>query len=497
VNTIVKTAALLGTVLVLAATASLRAEPPSVDALIQRLGSNEFAEREEATRALDALGPAALDALKKAAHSPDLEVRQRASTLVRRIEKRLDAARLLAPRTLRLNVKDAPLDEVVSELRRKSGFEVVLDPQVKAPNRKVTLDTGELPFWVVLEKLCAAAELVETVPPPPTEPPNRVVRGSSVVIIGGGMRAIATDIMKPDPPEKDEVVTLTDGKPKPLPGHLAGALRITALPPDAASIPEVAAQPAEHLLILETSLEPRLKWLQALSIRVSRAIDDQGQSLTGKLTFLGKPAAPRGRASVFINGQPVYPDDPGPSGQVARLVPVRLQRGEKPAKMLTELNGTLVALVQSAPEVLVSVDNPQKAVGQQVSNGEAGLKVLEMTKSDDGLYTVRFLVESPPRGVEDGTAGATNGFVMINGRVVNGTNDEPLSAQNFALLDDKGKPLEVVRATNTGKRAGSARELELAFRPAEGQGEPARLVYTGRRTSIIEVPFTLKNVPLP
>jgi hypothetical protein len=239
-----------------------------------------------------------------------------------------------------------------------------------------------------------------------------------------------------------------------------------------------------------------LKWLQALSVRVDKAVDDQGQTLASKLTFLGKPVVPRGTASVFVNGQPVYSDDPGLQGQLAKLVPVRLQRGEKPAKVLAELRGSLIALVQSAPEDLVVVDNPLAAGGREVRGGGASLKVVEADKTEDGLYQVRFHVESPPRGIEDGSSGMSAGLVMINGRVISGSNDEPLSALNFNLLDDKGKPFEVVRACTTGKRAGAARELELAFRPAEGQGEPAKLVYTGRRTSVVEVPFALQNVPL-
>ena len=33
--------------------------------------------------------------------------------------------------------------------------------------------------------------------------------------------------------------------------------------------------------------------------------------------------------------------------------------------------------------------------------------------------------------------------------------------------------------------------------PAEGAGEPAKLVFTGSRPAMVEVPFTLKDVPLP
>src|SRR4051812_27138356 len=57
--------------------------------LITQLGSWEFAKREEATKALDALELAALTALRKAAStSEDAEVRRRATLLVEATENR-------------------------------------------------------------------------------------------------------------------------------------------------------------------------------------------------------------------------------------------------------------------------------------------------------------------------------------------------------------------------------------------------------------------------
>src|SRR5438034_540461 len=54
-------------------------EVPDVHQLVRRLGSPEFAEREEATRAITAVGRAALPALKEARHEPDAEIARRAN----------------------------------------------------------------------------------------------------------------------------------------------------------------------------------------------------------------------------------------------------------------------------------------------------------------------------------------------------------------------------------------------------------------------------------
>src|SRR5262249_51371061 len=74
---------LAGAGLVLAA-----APPADVDRLIRQLGSDRYARREAATQALDRIGEAALPALRKAANSPDAEVRRRARRLAAAIVRR-------------------------------------------------------------------------------------------------------------------------------------------------------------------------------------------------------------------------------------------------------------------------------------------------------------------------------------------------------------------------------------------------------------------------
>src|SRR4051794_12830928 len=65
-------------------------EPPDIAALLARLGSESFDERQDAERQLDALGEDALPTLRQAADdSDDPEVRHRAAGLVEAIDGRL------------------------------------------------------------------------------------------------------------------------------------------------------------------------------------------------------------------------------------------------------------------------------------------------------------------------------------------------------------------------------------------------------------------------
>src|SRR5207245_2523442 len=67
-------------------------EPERVGRLVRDLGSEDFGKREQAARALEAEGQAALEALLRAAAlSEDAEVRHRAARVVRALERRWQA----------------------------------------------------------------------------------------------------------------------------------------------------------------------------------------------------------------------------------------------------------------------------------------------------------------------------------------------------------------------------------------------------------------------
>ena len=73
-----------------------------------------------------------------------------------------------------------------------------------------------------------------------------------------------------------------------------------------------------------------------------------------------------------------------------------------------------------------------------------------------------------------------------------------VGAEQLSLLDARGRKIPLVDSTSPAVNGtGKAWEFTLVYRSDAGQGEPSRLVYTGRRSATLEVPFTLKDVPLP
>ena len=89
--------------------ALLVADGPGPAELIGRLGSGRFAERVEATRALEGLGRDALPALTAAKDSPDPKVRARVAALLEAVAKRGEGDRVARPTPIRLDFRDRPL----------------------------------------------------------------------------------------------------------------------------------------------------------------------------------------------------------------------------------------------------------------------------------------------------------------------------------------------------------------------------------------------------
>jgi hypothetical protein len=97
----------MASLLILAATAvasepPAKAEPkgPGIERLIKQLGSDSYAEREAASKALEAAGEVALPALEKAVNHPDIEIRRRAARLREAVRSRLEAEALAAVKRL-------------------------------------------------------------------------------------------------------------------------------------------------------------------------------------------------------------------------------------------------------------------------------------------------------------------------------------------------------------------------------------------------------------
>src|SRR5262249_53823238 len=97
-------------------------QAPAADpaALVARLGSARYAEREEAAGLLERMGSAAIAALRDARNDHDAEVRTRAAALCNKLESLL----LTQPTLVTLDFENQPLPEVIKALTAQTGIKL-------------------------------------------------------------------------------------------------------------------------------------------------------------------------------------------------------------------------------------------------------------------------------------------------------------------------------------------------------------------------------------
>lgn len=507
------------------------ANQPAIQELIKQLGSSKFAERERAAKELEAIGEPALQALREvvkkteAGQAIDLETTRRAAEILRRLEEKISNAKILAPRRLRLNVKDVNVLDAIKELEKLSGYPIQVqgDRNILA-NRRITLDTGETTFWEAFDQLCQKGGLVENsqqsspnvppipfqprrVPILPVKPPARPVPPPVLKVQAQAAIAVAAvelPAAQPAPPVQARPVPapiqiqaapvqiqrariqpiypapatnqiqVMPGKPNPVPTSYAGAVRVRAYT-------EAGNQKGEVAIRLDLAAEPRLQNFSVSgSPRVDRASDDQGQSLS-------------------------YVMDPTQSVALLRQAKLHFKLGDKRAESLKELRGSLTAQALMPTETLVSVPNILQAAGKTAKGaGGATLTVASLQKQPNGDIQVQVRMENIPGQNPFGANGVVIQQIQINvqggGNIVIG--GMPLSPNSGmpALVDKEGKSFSLVNIPNRRLQLNNgmmSQEATLVFRPNTGQGDPDRLILTGQRTVTFPVPFSFKNMPLP
>jgi hypothetical protein len=100
--------------------------------------------------------------------------------------------------------------------------------------------------------------------------------------------------------------------------------------------------------------------------------------------------------------------------------------------------------------------------------------------------TIRFVRGAPMVRL----AGGGRRIVDVSGR---------LGSMDLTLQDAEGKnlPLNIMSSHFALRDNQMIQQYSLTFQPRIGQEKAGKLVYIGRKSMIIEVPFTLKDVPLP
>jgi hypothetical protein len=480
-----------------------------IDRLIKQLGSDSFAEREKASHELAAIGVPALQALRQAVQSTDAEVRKRAEELLPKIEMQAESMRVLAPKLVHLIYKDTPLNDAVADFCKKSGYSIQLhDPDGKLKQRKITLDTGETTFWHAFALFCEKAGVSEASMEDwmrAPQLPGRGLAAQPAVIRPGGVWT---------PPGMNGQLVLKDGKSKKTPTDDRSAARIRVLGKSDlfGKVPE-----GEIILALEVTLELRLQWQFVQSVHVERAVDDQDQKLAQVVPQVeGAASEPpglprrlaRGGSEQFLAHQRVAWSGMG------QVIPIQLKKGAKDAKALKELSGVVTAQLLTELRPLIVADKLDKVVGKTFKGEEGGSIKIVGFRTEENQTTIQLVFEQPPHDkvvpaqpnvlAGNGVQGSTQlQGVKVMTRPGFGFMD---SYNGLSFQDDKGNvlPIDVRQArmqmSFVQQGNGVLKQIltcTLVCPHDKDKGRPAKAVYLGRKRATVEVPFTLKDVPLP
>jgi hypothetical protein len=208
-------------------------------------------------------------------------------------------------------------------------------------------------------------------------------------------------------------------------------------------------------------------------------------------------AAGRGAEEVLVlwDGAGKFPANPFGD---ARHVPVRFRLADGPSRRLQELSGTIAARVRTPPEPLAVVGDILDAAGKTVRAADgSSLQVIEAKRTEEGPYQVRVALTSPPPELVRAGVPARL-LVLSRGGWRRGLAAGSPEGSDFTLLDARGRPLPLAGGEVRGSlNKGIRHDMTLLYQPPPDQAPPARLLYVGRRIVTVEVPFTLKDVPLP
>ncbi len=468
-------------------------ERAAVAVLITRLASDDFQVRQDAAAALDRLGTAALPALRAARKHLDPEVRRQIAELLPVLERRAETARQLETPRLRLHYQNTPLAEVLADLSKRSGNPLKISPISDAlSKRQVTLD-GEWTFWEALERVCAAANISEpeseAAPAPQALPLDDNFRGRA------GRRFLYLESLRSGRSAQEiETLTLADGRAAPRSTFQAGALRIRMLGPRASCPIDDGGNNKHAPLTLEVKPEPRIGWERLATVRIDRVLDGRGQEMTPPPFVLGDTKLDELDPSVIIiwDGQGDFPLAAAP-----QLFALSFPVHDRTGSTLREVRGTVAGWIRTAPETLISIDDLTKAVNvPQTGLENSRLKVIECARDEEGLFKVR--IELTPPENPQWTDLLNRHIVRRNRRVVEKETTvlESEDMAPFVLTGEQGNKLAFVNGFCEHDSNGPSRVYTLCYKPDKNDKGPAKLAYRDRRSVFVEVPFTLKDVPL-
>jgi hypothetical protein len=481
---------LLGIALLAASPLAAQTTDP-FDVKVRNLAHPRYAEREKAARELEAAGEPALKALHEAAQSSDEELRGRAAAVAERIERTARSERLLTAPKVVLRFEKTPLNEAITEFGKKTQIRCELDKsKIKNSDRTVTLDTGEVPYWEAVHAFFEAAGLTED--NSPTDPKHAY---------NGGRRTRFEESPIRNPGIKT-IFCLADGSDS-APMALGSAIRVRAMPANFA-LNKYDDIRGEVTFPLDLEAVPSLALREIIGIEVRKATAEDGRALVA--AYPDPPAAVGlGLNEQFVMQQLLV----AANGNLATVglpvlsaQPVTLKTNGIRPKKLTELQGVVVARVITPPEAIVTVPQLMRPGTHETTADGMTVQVKNVTTGPDNRVVVQVRLVSRMDQSDDvlnvplQLKGRIRPFIRIN----RGSGLAGGQLPDFKIHDASGTPIRGLSAQVMGGEFDGttmAQNVRLSFdRTPSTTDDQLSLVLMGKRAAVVEMPFTLRGVPL-
>jgi hypothetical protein len=405
--------------------------------LIAKLGDKNFRVRQAAGKALEDRGEEALPVLRQALGNDDEEIRQRVEVLTQKIERSV----LLTPKRVSISMKDRPIDEVVKELARQTGYK--LQYQGGQP-RKISVDMENATYWKVLEKICNDGRLY----PGFDEQQGLVFLYQQDTISpytyhAGPFRFVATNF------NYNRYVNL-------------------------ANLPRNGQDPNNNFdnnlnFSFMIQAEPKVPLLGVSAPRLTKAEDENGISLL--------PRHYENEGAYTVQ----YFDGGGQFRNFQHSTGVQMSKPAKDATRAKIIKGKVTVTLLSATKADVVFD--KLAVGKKklsAAGQSAEIDINEVAEQNKAILITLHI----KKRIRNGEPPDYN---WING-----------VQQKMELLDAKGRKYQSQGVTNFLNNSPTAVHATYQFMPPNGDvGPPTKFVFNQWLTMSHELEFEFKDLPLP
>ena len=439
-----------------------------------KLGSRSYAEREQAARALEQLGKAALPALRDALLTADLETKRRAILIMERIEDRLLIEELTTASSVRWQFQDLAIDDALREIEKQSGLRC---GNVVGKRRIGTFDSGVLPYWLAWRSFCTAGELQEN---DFARSSTRLKRLIELKLMDVALTPAERDIRRPfaSPPVNFATAPSRDGYAVDVRHSVRVRLKWHALD-------DVLDLKTPHAVFaVEVRAEPRLEIMIGPRAEITKIVDDQAQSRTVRTTKLYPDASRQADASFLA----AYTGEI----QYGGLLQFKAIPWQGAPCSLKEVHGHIRMEVMVRPRMM-EIPILAKNIAKEVLGLQGvTMKILEMEASDDGELLLRVGLDNLdsllPETPEQQIVRVRPGMVAVRGAI-------DVAMERLELIDGTGRKCQPIRARYERAMKSKGYEAELVFAATTTKIDGLTLVMRkAPRIVPLEIPFLVRDV---